>query len=652
MRDKFLRIPTLAGLFVLLFALVVAVWGRSGHHPNAIAVYSRAGVLNGIAADQKGILFFFSDIPFGLQKGLHIEWAPVSSDEVSPLLFDPAHEKWKRLGFHFAEGIVPTWTWHFSATIVPYWAILLALSIFPLRSAYRLGRYWTRGKRGQCRTCGYDLRASAGRCPECGTSVRGAENAAGISLPRLRLSNARLVLRLLPLLVLGAVVVAIAEARARVHGVGNERELLNQPVNELSLNEVPLTDAAIALQAACGVPLHIQPSIFSDSGNSPIQIRLRQVTRAVAIRAVLTYPAPLSFSRPQMWMTADGGIGIGGDYAAPFEVRIYPIGDLIDAFAMPDDSEFIEEAHVFHIAPALPRHVQMAIELADVVAKASRFDGYGSAGRLEAIGDRLVVYQSPQVQAVIARVLNALRTAGPEGGPPVDAPPPAPEIPANLDQPISRLPAVLTTFGSGVDALRVSTTANMLVYWNDLGEAGIAQDTPVQLHFHDTTLRKAIGDLIASVKPSHPLMFDVHDNIIRLGSAQRLLNDPEEIIAVYDVRDVVKGVIDEFSRREGEQLARNLQLPRTEGQWVGVVGITEEAAERGITDFIEKRVFPETWKANGGSSGIIDSLHGRMIVVQTPEAHRRIRDLLRSIRRGREVDLERTIEPPPLPLRP
>lgn len=649
MRDNFLRIPTLAGLFVLLFASVVAVWGRSRHHANAIAVYSRAGVLNGIAADQKGILFFFSDIPFGLQKGLHIEWAPVSSDEVSPLLFDPAHEKWKRLGFHFAKGIVPTWTWHFSATIVPYWAILLALSVFPLRSAYRLGRHWTRGSRGQCRTCGYDLRASTGRCPECGTSVPGAGTAAGISAPRLRPSNARLVLRALPLLVLGAIVVAIAEARARVHGVGSERELLNQPVNELSLNEVPLTDASIALQAACGVPLHIQPSIFSNSGRLPVQIRLRQVTRAAAIRAVLTYPTPLSSSRPQIWMTADGGIGIGGDYAAPFEVRIYPIGDLIDAFAMPDDSEFIEEAHVFHLTPALPRHVQMANELVDVIANTSRFDGYGSAGRLEAIGDRLVVYQSPQVQAVIARVLNALRNEGSEGGPPVDAPPPAPEIPANLDQPISRLPAVLTTFGSGVDALRASTTANILVYWNDLGEAGIAQDTPIQLHFHDTTLRNALGDLIASVKPSHLLMFDVHDNIIRRGSAQRLLNDPEEIIAVYDVRDVVKGVIDEFNRQQGQQLARDLQKPDSEHHWPVWVALTEEAAEHEITDFIENRVFPETWKANGGSSGIIEPLHGRLVVVQTPEAHSRIRALLRSIRAGREVDLRIKFVPVPLP---
>jgi hypothetical protein len=411
-------------------------------------------------------------------------------------------------------------------------------------------------------------------------------------------------------------------------------------VDELSLNEVSLTDAATALQAACGVPLHIQPSMFSDSGRSPLRIRLRHVTRAAAIRAVLTYPSPLSFSRPQVWMTADGGIGIGSDSDAPREVRIYPIGDLIDAFAMPGDSEFIEEAHVFHIAPALPRHMQVANELVDVIANTSRFDGYGSAGRLETIGNRLVVYQSPQVQAVIARVLNALRNAAPEGGPPVDALAHVREIPANLDQPISGLPPASATFGSAVDALRASTTANMLVYWNDLNQAGITQDTPVQLHFHDTTLRNALGDLIASVKAGQPLMFDAHDNIIRLGSAKRLLSD------------VVKGVIDEFSRRQGEQLARNLQQPRSERQWVGVVSLTEDAAERGITDFIEKRVFPETWRANGGSGGIIDSLHGRVIVVQTPEAHRQIRELLRNIRAGREVDLERTIEPPPLPLQP
>jgi hypothetical protein len=57
---------------------------------------------------------------------------------------------------------------------VPSWFMLLIMSIVAAIRAVRLAviarTRLVRRRRGQCATCGYNLRASPGRCPECGAS--------------------------------------------------------------------------------------------------------------------------------------------------------------------------------------------------------------------------------------------------------------------------------------------------------------------------------------------------------------------------------------------------------------------------------------------------------------------------------------------------
>jgi hypothetical protein len=63
-----------------------------------------------------------------------------------------------------------------TALIVPHWCVVIATSILPacwlIRSRRRL-RDARRANAGQCRECGYDLRASPERCPECGRAKPG-----------------------------------------------------------------------------------------------------------------------------------------------------------------------------------------------------------------------------------------------------------------------------------------------------------------------------------------------------------------------------------------------------------------------------------------------------------------------------------------------
>ena len=57
---------------------------------------------------------------------------------------------------------------------LPYWLLALLATPLPLWIVTRHRRALIRERRrarGQCETCGYDLRATPGRCPECGTAA-------------------------------------------------------------------------------------------------------------------------------------------------------------------------------------------------------------------------------------------------------------------------------------------------------------------------------------------------------------------------------------------------------------------------------------------------------------------------------------------------
>jgi|SRR5688572_30637265 len=58
---------------------------------------------------------------------------------------------------------------------LPYWLLVVISAPLPLWLAARQRVAFVRARRrarGQCATCGYDLRATPGRCPECGTIAR------------------------------------------------------------------------------------------------------------------------------------------------------------------------------------------------------------------------------------------------------------------------------------------------------------------------------------------------------------------------------------------------------------------------------------------------------------------------------------------------
>ena len=62
--------------------------------------------------------------------------------------------------------------WEFA---VPLWFLSVVTAIFPAWRVISFIRRRNRKLPGQCRACGYDLRATPDRCPECGTVPRRPE---------------------------------------------------------------------------------------------------------------------------------------------------------------------------------------------------------------------------------------------------------------------------------------------------------------------------------------------------------------------------------------------------------------------------------------------------------------------------------------------
>jgi hypothetical protein len=77
------------------------------------------------------------------------------------------------LFFVTAASIVIHFAGEDSIAVIPVVAIIYIapfaiMMLSPQRQ--RLIRY-NRALRGQCQSCGYDIRASLGRCPECGSEI-------------------------------------------------------------------------------------------------------------------------------------------------------------------------------------------------------------------------------------------------------------------------------------------------------------------------------------------------------------------------------------------------------------------------------------------------------------------------------------------------
>jgi hypothetical protein len=209
---------------------------------------------------------------------------------------------------------------------------------------------------------------------------------------------------------------------------------------------------------------------------------------------------------------------------------------------------------------------------------------------------------------------------------------------ADLDQPIRELNLESSTLEQAIDTVRKATGANLIVYWEDLKAAGIRRDAPVKLHLWDVTLGRALSAILSVVDGDFASMHAVQDGVIVIGTPDRL-KDAATDTRVYDVRDLVDTFL-EFRRPSPTTEPASMQSSGANGTnvWPQNAQATAAEAVQALANLIEDSVAKDTWKDNGGNIGALHEFAGRLVIIQSPAAHRQIAALLRTLRAGGTKD--------------
>ncbi|HEY2587909.1 MAG TPA: hypothetical protein VGI81_19350 [Tepidisphaeraceae bacterium] len=641
MKSKVPRIPILSTLAFLLLITVLVLWVRSPRHADAVLFYTPAGHLTGMASDHGGMLFCASDIPFGREMGLTADAMSTSADEFAAIhvtLFDPSNEKWHFLGFHVAAGTLGTWGWKFNAILVPYWALLIPLAIPPLTGFRRAIRRARRRRRGQCLACGYDLRQSPERCPECGRPVEGSGSGAAVKAVSSETNGT--LLALVSWLVVGATLAAVPCAVARGRAAGRrvatappEQAIFNRTIRQIDIQPTTLDRAVASLAQAAGARIELDSSFpNSPTSAAPVSASLHDLGFASALRAICE-PSLSANSYPgsfQIWATGPT-LHWGYDSNAAFVVRSYPVAELLREQLGFDqlDQDPLGSGGVVFLQPKPDAGKELVELVSSSVRSYDWTNGGGTLAALAVAAGRLWVCQTQEGHAAVGKLIAGMRSTG-QNSDTRDAD--SIGLHTDLNQHIDELNLESATLEDAIEAVRKMTSANLVVYWNTLAAAAISRDVPIKLHLWNVTLGQALSAMLAVAGGESYTAYAVRDGVIVVTTADALNAAATDDVRVYDVRDLLSAFIASHLPAPGTQPAdANPTIANsTNGGWDQPRPTTAADAGQALANIIEDTVDKDTWKDNGGSSGILHVFAGRLVITQTSRNQRKIAALLRA----------------------
>jgi hypothetical protein len=436
---------------------------------------------------------------------------------------------------------------------------------------------------------------------------------------------------------------------------------LNQSVAELDLRDMTLTDAIETLRRQTGTNIAVDwHELWGANIHSLSPVSLHVWNTTVGRALALIFQSLNSTARPA-FVVHDGIVEVmAAENELDTPLRVYDIGALVADIR---DFTFTHSTTVPKPTPVGSRMFTggtvvsqddiiecIANFIEDFVIRNSWRDNGGAIGSMREFGGRLYIRQTLENHRKIANSLAILRSGGGKEGsalafnPSIDADVPATAVARSCEAvPDATQPPIDhayldhsieeakfdSTIEQAIDSLREMTHANIVVYWDDFAAAGIKRDTPVKLRLWETTVGRSLGALISLVGGDGWITCTARDGVIAVGSISRSEEPVGSATRLYDVRDVIDGAI-EYSKSH-PPLDENWVPATTKPAYTGVPA--EEAVES-LVKIIEDTVVTETWKDEGGSIGSIREFAGRLLITQTPEAHRRVVDLLRAIRAG------------------
>lgn len=650
MSRSILRIPIVSTLSFLLLAAVVVLWCRSPKHADLVTFYTPAGHLAGLASERTGLLLCTTEIPFGSEMGLSAQTMSASRDEFGPvhdLLFDPSNERFHFLGFHTATGTVGTWSWKYSALIVPYWALIIPVGILPLMGFRRLIIRHRRKRRGQCLACGYDLRQSPDRCPECGRPVTGAMPGDRSALKAIRPGGA------LSLLVVGFLLAASFSALTRGRRAVDllatdppEQAVLQRVIAPIDLHNLTPMSAARAVARASKTRVELSGVDFDSSEDWPhSHLVLKGVTLDRALR-LTCLPWCWAVGEPVQLWTSSTTVHLSPASQAPRTVRSYRVDRILaDAQTYLDRAAEDGRLHVpstmqggvsnqlFTGSGGYVRGPQVASDglvavITDLVRTDEWHDNGGSIGALWFAAGRLWVLQTQEGHAAVRTFLAILQPSNPPATDPVLV-----EDHTDLHQIIPEVKLESTTLEHAIDTLSEATHMNIVVYWNDLEGLDIKRNAPINVHLWHVLLDRALDVVLTLAGADNAsALRAVQDGTIVVASPERLRTRGPGSIRMYDIRDLIDMIrlepeVAAAATRPSQGINRDTASPQGDNP-------TFEEAAQELMKVIEDTVDADSWRDNGGSVGAIRELAGRLIITQTPTNHRKIVNLLRTLRAG------------------
>jgi len=172
-----------------------------------------------------------------------------------------------------------------------------------------------------------------------------------------------------------------------------------------------------------------------------------------------------------------------------------------------------------------------------------------------------------------------------------------------------------------MDTLRSRTKTSISVDWNDLATLGISPGSRVSLFLFDASLQTGIHATLQSLDPR--LDFGISDGGTLLITA-RPLRLPRSLI-VYDVRDLAP--------QRSPAVARSL-IGRGGGGGGTVFGFddrVESEEQAALVETISAAMHP-AGESNLRFGPIALPFAGRWIVMESPDRHRQLQEILRQLR--------------------
>jgi hypothetical protein len=366
---------------------------------------------------------------------------------------------------------------------------------------------------------------------------------------------------------------------------------LRRTIPEFTFQDSPLDYVLSDLRRRTGLNVHVQSRELDREGiqlDKPVSITLRNLPAGRVLRAVLDAAG----GDAQLQYEVQGGavvVSTDAALARRMVLRTYLVRDLLPAVRTAAE-------------PLRRQSIGVLVNCIRDTVFPDSWEENGGEGKISDSDGILVVRNGFQVHDQLRALLDALRTVPTGGSVPVPSSPSEdPLANAIVHSALQRvLPSVAY---DGVPLLTVleklgrELNVNILPMVDALQAEGLEMDTPVSLHLQNVTAERVLEQIVKGLRGDARPAFDVDDGIVIVASDAYL--ERHKLIRVY-------------------HLAAVAPTPETRDQAI---------------QMLQNTVEPDSWLFNGGSAQLVP-FNDRLIVLQTPRAHRQIEELLRATREG------------------